>query len=431
MIAKCINCRFGCHIESTSISLESLWKCASNDILTSGNGFEYFEKYPPKVTFGASGTGYPSAGPAPSSASDPPPLTLTDAPTLLARKTTRGPDAPTNTHLLAFLWASIHPSSSLGKLRGNSDILRQIWVLVCEEYWALHIHFNVPKLYRFRGVNMGPPRKLQPHEVWPQEHIPDLCAVKAEIVRQWKEPPPQPDSGYSGVPMAVIGRGTGFPSPAGVCCSGEAGGVLQVNMMPFDLSQPEATLPWWCHGYLPMIARCVEMVVDFDSVHHKDPMAAQTAYLTVDEREVGPGLAQRRPGLHIESPVWPMFRDDARGRMTMASLFWGGGALRASRIKGGIFLCSSVACSTAIWNCQAWQSASQANHAYTAYVHISTVQEGGFFSQMTLNRIKVLTVLSGVLFFPQKRPKMTSFGSFSGLSEPSVVGDYKKSVSQN
>ena len=31
---------------------------------------------------------------------------------------------------------------------------------------------------------------------------------------------------------------------------------------------------------------------------------------------------------------------------------------------------------------------------------------------------------------PQKRPKMTIFGSFSGLSEPSVVGDYKKSVSR-
>ena len=31
---------------------------------------------------------------------------------------------------------------------------------------------------------------------------------------------------------------------------------------------------------------------------------------------------------------------------------------------------------------------------------------------------------------PQKRPKMTNFGSFSGLSEPSVVGDYKKSVSR-
>ena len=33
-------------------------------------------------------------------------------------------------------------------------------------------------------------------------------------------------------------------------------------------------------------------------------------------------------------------------------------------------------------------------------------------------------------YHPQKRPKMTIFGSFSGLSEPSVVGDYKKSVSR-
>ena len=31
---------------------------------------------------------------------------------------------------------------------------------------------------------------------------------------------------------------------------------------------------------------------------------------------------------------------------------------------------------------------------------------------------------------PQKDQKMTNVGSFSGLSEPSVVGDYKKSVSR-
>ena len=33
-------------------------------------------------------------------------------------------------------------------------------------------------------------------------------------------------------------------------------------------------------------------------------------------------------------------------------------------------------------------------------------------------------------WYPQKRPKMTNFESFSGLSEPSVVGDYKKSASR-
>ena len=31
---------------------------------------------------------------------------------------------------------------------------------------------------------------------------------------------------------------------------------------------------------------------------------------------------------------------------------------------------------------------------------------------------------------PRKDQKMTNFGSFSGLSEPSVVGDYKKLVSR-
>ena len=35
-----------------------------------------------------------------------------------------------------------------------------------------------------------------------------------------------------------------------------------------------------------------------------------------------------------------------------------------------------------------------------------------------------------ILVPPEKSKKMTIFGSFSGLSEPSVVGDYKKSVSR-
>ena len=35
-----------------------------------------------------------------------------------------------------------------------------------------------------------------------------------------------------------------------------------------------------------------------------------------------------------------------------------------------------------------------------------------------------------ILVPPEKTKKMTIFGSFSGLSEPSVVGDYKKSVSR-
>ena len=33
-------------------------------------------------------------------------------------------------------------------------------------------------------------------------------------------------------------------------------------------------------------------------------------------------------------------------------------------------------------------------------------------------------------WYPQKRPQMTIFGPFSGLSEPSVVGDCKKSASR-
>ena len=34
------------------------------------------------------------------------------------------------------------------------------------------------------------------------------------------------------------------------------------------------------------------------------------------------------------------------------------------------------------------------------------------------------------ILVPPEKTKMTIFGSFSGVSEPSVVGDYKKSVSR-
>ena len=34
------------------------------------------------------------------------------------------------------------------------------------------------------------------------------------------------------------------------------------------------------------------------------------------------------------------------------------------------------------------------------------------------------------ILVPPEKTKMTIFGSFSGLSEPSVVGDYKKSASR-
>ncbi|KXS17193.1 hypothetical protein M427DRAFT_54841 [Gonapodya prolifera JEL478] len=73
---------------------------------------------------------------------------------------------------------------------------------------------------------------------------------------------------------------TRFPPPKGI----------QINMMPILAEDLYHTVPEECRGYLEIINLC----------------AMQTKgviYLTIDEHEVLPGEAHRRPGLHVESPV--------------------------------------------------------------------------------------------------------------------------------
>lgn len=76
---------------------------------------------------------------------------------------------------------------------------------------------------------------------------------------------------------------------------------LNVNMMPFKLHAPVATLPTELHPYIDAIFKIPGMnkpvCKSLHSVHNR------IAYITVQESDVLAGATQRRAGLHIESPL--------------------------------------------------------------------------------------------------------------------------------
>jgi hypothetical protein len=250
-----------------------------------------------------------------------------------------------------FLIGLYDPSSSLRVLRGQQDVLRIIWIFVCEEWWHEHIHRFIPKLYRYRGMNMrsvtGVP--LRPHQVRAEDYIPDLTTVRTRLIQEWKEPT-DADFVFSGCPMAVIARDIVFPGSSSLNkneFAHQQDNKLCINMMPFDLSKPNETLPAWCHGYIPMIEVCASYMKNLLYVGTHFPVPSQTAFLTIDERVVHKGETHRRKGLHVEAPIWT-----SSSGVAPASLYWGGGPIRASRIQGGIFCASNVSNTTALWNCQ-------------------------------------------------------------------------------
>lgn len=244
-------------------------------------------------------------------------------------------------------------SSPLRILRGHGDVLKIIWTFACEEWWNFHIQWFIPKLYRYRGMNMRNVTgvSLKAHQVRSDDYIPDLTSVRGALVQEWKEPT-NADFVFSGCPMAVIARDVTFPSPLSDSLD-PSSSIHQVdnrfciNMMPFDLSKPHKTLPDWCHGYIPMIELCASYMKKPWDVGRTTPVDSQTAFLTIDERTVQAGETHRRKGLHVEAPIWSQSTGVAP-----VSLHWGGGPIRASRIHGGIFCASNVANTTAVWNCQ-------------------------------------------------------------------------------
>lgn len=117
---------------------------------------------------------------------------------------------------------------------------------------------------------------------------------------------------------------------------------LNINMMPFKLFD-NATLPHIYHAYVSIINACRSKVL-----YNPDTIA----YLTIHESDVAAGTTQRRPGIHIESPVISckenrIVKCDIND-MEYRCLAWGLGSWNDFPI-GGIYMASSVANSTRVW----------------------------------------------------------------------------------
>ena len=250
--------------------------------------------------------------------------------------------------LTTFLLGTIDlVNSPVSLLRGHTDVLRSIWMFVCEEWWEAHIE-------RFYG-----------------ENIPQLLGTFDRNANY-----PRERTGCAGCPCAIVEKGIVFPGLyqfGGASYAKELfsengdGKHLYVNMMPIDMDLvrkgPEE-LPEGCRQYYEIVMACFDYL--------KLP-ASHIGYLTIDERPVSsPGSSQRRGGLHTESPGvlpvpispnkassadtaydWGRHHRTVRGGTFVpgAEHHWGGGLMmRHEVIDGGIFMVSNVANTTAVWN---------------------------------------------------------------------------------
>jgi hypothetical protein len=203
-------------------------------------------------------------------------------------------------------------------------------------------------------------------------HVDTLLKEIWMAVTNWRAAQVSRDGG--GVHAVSLGA-VRFPAPTGVSC----------NMMPIvlpqtfrdqcfasdrdeaGLSKCALSLPPAFRAYLPLIEACPLTADD----------AGKIGYLTIDESWPAAGHAQRRPGLHTESPglveqvgvVAPEAIGAASGEWKPAAgggrtFMWGGGhyvrqtsdhgnatlpGLRGA-YHGGLFIASTVAASTAVWN---------------------------------------------------------------------------------
>lgn len=123
-----------------------------------------------------------------------------------------------------------------------------------------------------------------------------------------------------------------FPPPTGI----------NINMMPFKIHDL-STLPWFCGSYHSIIKACLSQTMLWGDT---------IAYLTIQESHVPCGSSQRRPGLHIDSPIVKcesrlVKRDPMNPEYR--SLAWGLGSWIHDYPVGGIFIASSVKDTTRVY----------------------------------------------------------------------------------
>eukprot|EP00438_Fugacium_kawagutii_P028070 Skav223919 [mRNA] locus=scaffold2593:279828:281000:+ [translate_table: standard] len=187
----------------------------------------------------------------------------------------------------------------------------------------------------------------------------DLTVVLQPVLRVYR---PQLRAAWKSTGFVKLKR-VAFPPSSGI----------DINMMPFRMGD-KASLPAIYHGYWPLMEACGLPKEEIGKV----------GFLTIQESDVTAGHAQRRPGLHLETPGVVM----SEGRVLLTTAKWGGGLLGFeqkqrkevprmclvddledaekepssdseseedpiyvhTRFQGGIYTASTVENSTRLWN---------------------------------------------------------------------------------
>ncbi|KAL3944642.1 MAG: hypothetical protein SGBAC_001302 [Bacillariaceae sp.] len=113
-----------------------------------------------------------------------------------------------------------------------------------------------------------------------------------------------------------------------------------VNMLPFRFGRKES-LPEDLQCYYPLIEKCPCNSDEYGKV----------GYLTVHESAVDATKAQRRDGLHIETPG--IFRGTTKAASFIPGeedVGWGWGTYFPDRYEGGIYIASSVSNTSQVWD---------------------------------------------------------------------------------
>ena len=253
-------------------------------------------------------------------------------------------------NLTAFLLGTIDPKCALSILRGKGDILRLIWIYACSEWWQLHIQpYQIP--------NLLDPTKEGEDDEDAEGDLQIFADFRKEKLYQRKK--------FHDCPFAILDQHIPFPPNTG----------LNVNMMPFDLLDPEGTLPESLYGYLPIIEKCrsynkayidklylTRQKREDEGSGEEDrkrldvhDIRNRIAYITVDERPISElGQSHRRGGVHVECPGALRRKEIAdKSKYTSDLSFyhpWGSGRAIDEFLVGGIYLASNVSRSTAVWN---------------------------------------------------------------------------------
>ncbi|CAJ1934296.1 unnamed protein product [Cylindrotheca closterium] len=159
-----------------------------------------------------------------------------------------------------------------------------------------------------------------------EEKDEDILARIESFQEYWRGYPNEYDAG--GVAFMRLSS-IEFPPPAD----------RNVNMLPFIFGSQDS-LPRDLQCYYPLVAKCP---------FNKDEIG-QVGYLTVHESFVDATKAQRREGLHIETPG--IFRSAKRAAKFIPGqeTSWGWGRYSPNRYDGGICMASSVSNTSKVWD---------------------------------------------------------------------------------